>query len=75
MKTFILPGASTDSWEALSVSPGGNSGLGHAGQAAITYHVDYFRVDGLCDHIAIVGDVFYHLAESSSLYFLPLEVT
>lgn len=44
-------------------------------EAAHTYHVDYFGVDGLRDHIAVVGDVLHHLTESSSLHFLPLEVT
>lgn len=43
--------------------------------SAVTYHVDDLWVNGFCDHIPVVGDIFYHLTQCSSLYFLPLQVT
>lgn len=76
-----LEGAGTDSetgspsWEAPGQARTPRAGLRRgAGRAAgaRTHHVHYFRVDRLCDHVPIMGDVLYHLTQSSSLHFLPL---
>lgn len=29
--------------------------------SAVTYHVNDLWVNGFCDHIPVVGDIFYHL--------------
>ncbi len=39
------------------------------------HHDDSFRVDGLCDHIAVVRDVLHHFIEASSLHLFVLEIT
>lgn len=47
---------------------------GSPGEAA-THHVHGLGVDGLGDHVAVVGDILHHLAQRGSLDFLPLQVT
>lgn len=43
--------------------------------SAVTHHVDGLGVNGLRDHVPVVGDILHHLAQRSALYFLPLQVT
>lgn len=46
----------------------------HKGLFPRSHHDNSLRVDGLCDHITVVSDVFNHFVETSSLHFLILEV-